>query len=94
MYYVYMQAHSEERQHTARLKVESKRLNDMVNTVEANLACQICMDMLMKPYGYVTLHLASFFQLRRCHPQLISLWPCSVLTLPSRMVPHKSSRIR
>ncbi|KAI0083924.1 hypothetical protein BDY19DRAFT_974785 [Irpex rosettiformis] len=44
-------SHSEERQNAVRLKAESKKLNEMVTTVEANLACQICMDMLFKPYG-------------------------------------------
>ncbi|CDO69327.1 hypothetical protein BN946_scf184746.g8 [Trametes cinnabarina] len=34
-----------------KLKVQSKKSNDLVSTVESNLTCQVCMELLLKPYG-------------------------------------------
>ncbi|KAI0654081.1 hypothetical protein C8Q70DRAFT_1030873 [Cubamyces menziesii] len=34
-----------------KLKVQSKKSEDLVATVESGLTCQICMELLLKPYG-------------------------------------------
>ncbi|KAI0705205.1 hypothetical protein BC835DRAFT_1314955 [Cytidiella melzeri] len=44
-------SYNEEREHSAGLKAELKKSSDMVTTVESNLCCQICMELMLKPYG-------------------------------------------
>lgn len=48
------QSHSEQREEMLKLKTRSKKSEELVSTFEANLACQICMEILLKPYGYVS----------------------------------------
>ncbi|KAI1793469.1 hypothetical protein LXA43DRAFT_885630 [Ganoderma leucocontextum] len=43
--------HRSQRVEMEKLKRQSKRSDDLVATMETNLTCQICMEILLKPYG-------------------------------------------
>ncbi|KAJ2985514.1 hypothetical protein NUW54_g10130 [Trametes sanguinea] len=45
------EAHRDQRVELEKLTLQSKKSNDLVATVESHLTCQICMEMLLKPYG-------------------------------------------
>ncbi|EKM49055.1 uncharacterized protein PHACADRAFT_154728 [Phanerochaete carnosa HHB-10118-sp] len=45
------QSHQEERKQVKELQSRSKKHDEAISTIEANMNCQICMDMLLKPYG-------------------------------------------
>ncbi|KAI0358067.1 hypothetical protein OH77DRAFT_1397789 [Trametes cingulata] len=43
--------HGTQRVEIEKLKRQSKKSEDLVTTVESSLTCQICMELLLKPYG-------------------------------------------
>ncbi|KAI0369183.1 hypothetical protein BV20DRAFT_968377 [Pilatotrama ljubarskyi] len=43
--------HGTHRAEMEKLKRQSKKSEDLVTTVESSLTCQICMELLLKPYG-------------------------------------------
>lgn len=45
------QSHQEEKEQVKELQSKSKKHDEAISTIEANMNCQICMDMLLKPYG-------------------------------------------
>ncbi|KAL7280711.1 hypothetical protein ACG7TL_005652 [Trametes sanguinea] len=45
------EAHRDQRVELEKLTIQSKKSSDLVATVESHLTCQICMEMLLKPYG-------------------------------------------
>ncbi|KAI0642445.1 hypothetical protein C8Q79DRAFT_985905 [Trametes meyenii] len=45
------ESHRNQRAEMERLQIESRKSSDLVAAVEGNLSCQICMDLLLKPYG-------------------------------------------
>ncbi|KAI0676034.1 hypothetical protein C8Q78DRAFT_964308 [Trametes maxima] len=45
------ESHRSQRAEMEKLQIQSKKSSDLVATVESSLMCQICMDLLLKPYG-------------------------------------------
>ncbi|THH00626.1 hypothetical protein EW026_g1930 [Hermanssonia centrifuga] len=59
-------SHCEQSRQVEKLQSLSKKSNEIISTVESNLTCQICMEMMLKPYGYVSgLH---------CDNRLLTEW--------------------
>ncbi|GJE91286.1 hypothetical protein PsYK624_074350 [Phanerochaete sordida] len=45
------QSHQDERKQVKELQTKSKKNDEAIATIESNMTCQICMDMLSKPFG-------------------------------------------
>lgn len=45
------QSHQDERKELEKLQSRSKKNDEVISTIEGNMNCQICMDMLMRPFG-------------------------------------------
>ncbi|KAI0766152.1 hypothetical protein BD413DRAFT_571793 [Trametes elegans] len=45
------ESHKTQHVEMQKLKIQSKKSEELVATVESGLTCQICMDLLLKPYG-------------------------------------------
>ncbi|KAI0695344.1 hypothetical protein C8T65DRAFT_584416 [Cerioporus squamosus] len=45
------ETHRTQRAEMEKLKTQSKKSDDLIATIESNLTCQICMEIMLKPFG-------------------------------------------
>ncbi|KAJ3482832.1 hypothetical protein NLI96_g6710 [Meripilus lineatus] len=73
-----IRSNSEHCTHIEKLRTQTKKSDEVINTIESHMNCHICMDLLHKPCGYVISQsrLRSFTLTLRFYAMYVRLSPC------------------